>query len=334
MDLTGPTDGEPPTLAAYLDDWFALQSTQLHPSTWENYRGTVRRYVLPHLGGQRIDTLHPLVLTKLYVALLRGGAQDGGPLSQRTVAYVHGILHKALGDARRLGYLASNPADDAALPRIDAATTSQAVPELQTWTAAELRRFLTATADTPFGPLWAVAAGTGMRRGELLGLRWDGVDLDGRVLQVRHALSRAGRRPYLKEPKSGRSRRLRVDDHVRDALAAQADRQARDARVAGPRWDNEWNLVFTTARGRPLHPDAVSRAFREACEPAGVPTIRLHCLRHTHATLLLETGIPPKVVSERLGHASVQITLDIYAHVLPGMDADAVARFAAHVHGA
>jgi integrase len=328
-----PAVGAPPTLDAYLDEWLALQTTQVQPSTWESYDAVVRRYVRPALGEQPLEALHPRGLSRFYVELLSGGGRDGAALSLRTVRYVHAILHKALDDARRAGYLTANPTDDATLPRIHPTRADRARPQLQTWTAEQLRGFLAATVATPRGPLWAVAAGTGMRRGELLGLRWDDVDLDAGVLRVRLSLSRVRGQPYLKEPKTGRARRLRVDRHVVEALRAQQQAQARDARRVGPAWDHAWNLVFTTATGGPCHPDAVTTDFRQACRAAGAPPIRLHDLRHTHATLLLEAGVPVKVVSERLGHASVMLTLDIYAHVLPAMDADAVARFAAHVHG-
>jgi integrase len=331
-DLRATASEQRPTLDAYLDEWLALQTTQLQPGTWTDYTARMRRYVRPHLGDVPLTDLRARQLTKLYVSLLEQGGRDGAPLSLVTVRGVHAILHKALGDARRAGYLAANPADDATVPRLDPRRDLVA-PPLRTWTAAELRGFLAATAGTSLGPLWAVAAGTGMRRGELLALRWADVDLDACVLQVRLSLTRVRGEPRLKDPKSGRARRLRVDGHVRAALCEQRDRQARDARRHGPLWRNDWDLVFTTKVGAPWHPDAISRAFRLACLDAGAPVLRLHDLRHTHATLLLEAGCPVKVVSERLGHASVTLTLDVYSHVLPTMDDEAVARFAAHVHG-
>jgi integrase len=135
------------------------------------------------------------------------------------------------------------------------------------------------------------------------------------------------RHQRLKAPKTSQARTLTLDERAVAALAEQRERQRADAARLGPTHHNGWNLVFTADSGVPLTPDVVSRWFREAAEAAGVRSIRLHDLRHTHATLMLAAGVPVKVVSQRLGHASVQLTLDVYAHVLPAMDADAVQRF-------
>jgi len=177
-----------------------------------------------------------------------------------------------------------------------------------------------------------LAAATGMRRGEVLGLRWEDVDLANRSLTVRRALSVVQGHAMLKQPKTSRCRTLRLDGITIAVLEQRGRAQERD-RADAVEWRDHWNLVFTHTDGRHLDPVRVTHAFRRAVLDAPVPRVRLHDLRHTHATLLLQAGVPVKVVSERLGHAQISLTLDIYAHVLPAMDADAADRFAAAVFG-
>lgn len=322
--------GTPPTLRAYVDEWLDLQQTQLQPSTWDSYRAVLSRYLLSHLGDTTLVDLDGRTFTRLYQHLLRAGGRDGRPLSIRTVRYVHQILHKALSDAVRDGLLRTNPSDAATLPklhpdRVDELGDDQRV---DAWSAAQLRAFLAATAGHPRHPLWVTAAGTGLRRGELLGLSWPSVDLDARTLVVRQSLSVVRRHVRLKPPKTVQSRTITFDGRVAAALAAQRAAQRGDADRLGPCHHNAWDLVFAAETGVALTPDVVSRWFRQAVAASGVAPLRLHGLRHTHATLLLQAGVPVKVVSQRLGHASVQLTLDVYAHVLPAMDADAAGRFA------
>jgi integrase len=170
-----------------------------------------------------------------------------------------------------------------------------------------------------------------MRRGELLGLAWDDVALDRRLLHVRRALSVVDGTVRLKATKTNRSRSLSVDDHALAALERRRRAQAHEAGVAG--WDNQWDLVFTDETGAPLDPARVTHAFARVARAAPVPRIRLHDLRHLHATQMLAAGVPVPVVSQRLGHAKVTMTLNTYAHVLPAMDADAVALFARRMYG-
>lgn len=316
------------TLGQYLRDWLQLQRSQLQPSTWESYRLNVERYLIPALGEIPLEDLGAARLSTFYAALLQGGGRRGQALSLRTVRYCHGVLHKALADAVRHEILARNVAMNATLPKLD--LQASGVDEVKAWSAQELRRFLDHIRGSAHHPLWMLAAGTGLRRGEMLGLRWDDVDLDARSLVVRRALSVVRGEVRLKQPKTSRCRTLHLDAMTVDVLRTRRARQQADA-VSADRWVSDWNLVFTTPDGRYLDPAHVTHAFRVAVRNAPVPRIRLHDLRHTHATLLLQAGVPVKVVSERLGHATISLTLDIYAHVLPAMDADAAERFAEHV---
>jgi integrase len=322
-----------PSVEAYLDDWLRIHGTQVEASTWEGYRGAVTRYILPTLRDLPLGELSAAHLNQLYLALLTRGGLGGKPLSLRTVRHCHAVLHVALEAAQRLDLIPRNPADHAAVPRRHPIPSTLGRPVLQVWTAPQLRAFLDHSATDPFHDLYVVAAGTGMRRGELLGLTWADIDLDRRVLRVRQALSMVGRHPELKAPKTRRHRTLAIGPHAADALQRERARQQRHARRLRQRWHNPWDLVFTEPDGRWHAPDALTRAFRRVVATAPVPRIRLHDLRHTHATLMLQAGVPAKVVSERLGHASVRMTLDVYAHVLPVMDSEAVERFTELVYG-
>lgn len=323
-------DSSSQSLGDYLDDWLNLQRSQLQPSTLLSYRTNIECYLKPGLGHLRLKELTPAALSSFYAQLQVGGRRRGRdrPLSLRTVQYCHGVLHKALADAVRLEILPRNVAINATLPRID--LRDAGVKEIRCWTAEELRRFLEHTQGTTHHPLWVVAAATGLRRGELLGLRWDDVDLGQHVITVRRALSVVGTDVRLKQPKTSRCRTLRMDAFTASVLRQRQRDQQRAEAVAGA-WRNDCNLVFTAEDGRHLDPMRITHAFRVAVRSAPVPGVRLHDLRHTHATLLLQAGVPVKVVSERLGHAQISLTLDIYAHVLPAMDAEAADRFASAV---
>lgn len=303
-----------PTLETYLREWLELQRARLQPYSWRSYRGNVDRYLVPALGDRPLGELTVAEVETFLARLLTSGGVNGKPLSLRTVGFCHTVLRKALADAVRRGALTVNVADLAEGPRVDPHADGE--PKVRTWTAGELRRFLDLTNGMVLHPLWRLAATTGMRRGELLALRGDDVDRDRAVVHVRRSMTAVDGRVTFKVPKGGRSRSLHIDERTLEALPE----------VAGAA------SVFD-GDGGPLRPLDVTRAFASAVRAYDLPRIRFHDLRHTHATLLLEAGVPIKVVSERLGHASVSTTLDIYAHVMPAADSDAAARFSATVWG-
>jgi len=204
---------------------------------------------------------------------------------------------------------------------------------MQTWTKEQLKAFLEAVADDRLSALWYTIAFTGMRRGEALGLRWRDVDLENSRLSVRRALIPINREVVVSEPKTAKGRRVvALDPSTIEVLKAQAARQLNEQ----DEWDEAWidsGLVFTAENGGPLDPESISRYWRQAVKKSMLPPIRLHDLRHTHATLALQAGIHPKVVSERLGHATVSITLDTYSHAIPAMQEEAAALIAGLVFG-
>jgi integrase len=306
--------GSAMTVRQYLAEWIELQRLRLQPSTWHAYRQTVDGYLVPSLGDTTLDDLDPRQLERLYVDLLDHGGRSGRRLSLTTIRYVHAVLHKALADAVRTGVLATNVSDRVALPRHDP-RRSDVGDGLNVWNAAQVRTFLDITRDDMHHNLWAVALGTGMRRGELLGLRWSDIAPDRGAVRVATSLTTIEGRPLLKTTKTNRVRRLHIDSHTAAALDRQHERNTAS------------DLVFTDPDGSPLIPQRITHRFRRLVRRLPLPTIRLHDLRHVHATLLLQAGVPIKVVSERLGHATITLTLDTYAHVLPAMDRDAAERF-------
>jgi integrase len=301
------------TVNGYLDEWFTLQRTRVEPTTWHNYGTMVGLYVRPALGDRPLAELTTRELDLHYVRLLEGGGRNGRRLARRTVAYTHSILRKALGDAVLAGLLEENPCTQAAVPRVDP-RFDDAPQKLRTWDAEQVGFFLRNPRDRELHDLWRVALGTGMRRGELLGLRWEDVDLAVPRLQVAAALTSAGGQLRLKGTKTRRARTLHLDDDTAAVVARQPRREPAP-----------YPLVFTRPDGRPWRPEEVTDRWRSQWPGLELPYIRLHDLRHTHATLLLHAGVPIKVVSERLGHSKVGMTLDVYAHVLPTMDREAAA---------
>jgi integrase len=313
-------DTDSPTLDGYLDEWFALQRTRVEPSTWESYDTVARAYLRPHLGAVPLDGLAVRALDLHYVRLLESGGRRGQPLARRTVEYAHAVLRKALGDAVTAGLLADNPATRATVPRLD--PRAERLPaRLPAWSEDEAKRFLEQSSDHDLADVWRVALGTGMRRGEVLGLRWDDVDLAVPQVTVVASLAATSAGLQLKTTKTGRARTLHLDEDT----AAAIDRQ--------PRRDGPWPLVFTGADGAPLPPAWVSDRWRWQWPALDVPRIPLHGLRHSHACLLLAQGVPIKVVSQRLGHATIAMTMDTYAHVLPAQDRDAATAIASALGG-
>jgi integrase len=236
---------------------------------------------------------------------------------------VHAVLHRALKDAVRWERLQRSPIAAADPPSIRGDGTK----ELKTWDAAQLKTFLEATREERLSPLWHLLAMTGLRRGEALGLRWEDVDLENGRLAVRRALIPNGAVVVVSEPKTARGRRtVALDPETVEALKRQAAQQLEDQTNA-KKWV-DIGLVFTKEDGEAWHPEVITRFFQQAVKRSKLPRIRLHDLRHTHATLALRAGIHPKVVSERLGHATISITLDTYSHAIPAMQEEAAVRIA------
>jgi len=319
------------TLGEFLqEEWLpAIQST-VRSTTYSSYHTHVEKHIVPTLGLVKLHKVTAIMINSLYAQLLKDGKVCGsGGLSANSVRRVHATLHRALNDAVRWDRLLRNPCDAADPPCLGGTNEEK----IQAWTNLELRKFLEAVRNERLYPLWLVLAMTGLRRGEALALRWTDLDLERARLSVRRSLVPINGTVEVHEPKTSRGRRLvALDPFTVSAVRAWSCRQKEERLEWGPAWTDS-GLVFTRTDGKLLHPERVSKAFRTAVKKTGLPQIHLHDLRHTHATLALEAGVHPKVVSDRLGHATVAITLDIYSHAIPALSEEAAATVAALVMG-
>ena len=326
------------TLAGYLDEWIAGLPTTLRPSTVDGYRRNLL-YVPAWLGAKRLDRVTAADLDHLYADLLVSGLRrrDGG-LSRRSVRYLHTVLSKALSDAVDRDLLVRNVATKAKPPK--AKDTKPA--EVAWWTPAELRIFLDLTTDEALGPLFRVAAMTGMRRGEVCGLRWYDVNFDKARIEVRQQLTvvRSPGAPnggllFSERTKTDRGRRrIDLDPMTIRILRSQERRQKENRLAMGAGWSNEHDLVFSEPDGRPLDPESVAKVFDRRVARHGLRRIRFHDLRHTHCAHLIAAGEMPLVISKRLGHSSTSFTLDRYGHLFEDAGSQAASAVAAMVDGA
>jgi integrase len=301
------------TTARYLASWVtALGGRNLRPTTRAQYARHVSQYWTPTIGRVELAKLTPLHVEQAMAALTARG------LSATTVRAARTTLRAALADAMRDGKARRNVAALVKPPQADR-------PEMRALTADEVGRLMEATRDDAYGPLFALAVASGLRLGELVGLRWTDVDMDGRKLTVNRAAYRRDDGSYdFAEPKTKRSRRtVMLPALAVEALRRQKARQAAARLAVGSAWQDTRELVFTDAVGRPVDPGHVSKAFRAAADNIGLTDVRFHDLRHTAATLMLTAGVPLKVVSEALGHVSIVITADTYAHVTPDLRREA-----------
>ncbi len=319
------------TFGAYLTQWLdTLPSAGRRPSTIDSYRRAINAYVTKDdIAAVPLQSIGALDLDGLYSKLISSGRRNGGPLSLRTVRYLHTIIGKALADAERKGTVARNVARLATPP----AASSTRAPEMKVWTPAELKKFLEQVDEHHHGAMLRLAAMTGLRRAELCGLRWADVDLDAGTLTVRQTITTVDHVPTVGDPKTAKSRRtLDLDAETVARLRAHRTAQLEQRMLIGAGWTDH-GLVFAMPDGSPWNPDVITQRFALLVKASELPRIRLHDLRHTHASHLLAAGVNVKVVSERLGHSSVAFTLDVYAHVMPGQQAAAAAAVAAIVDG-
>jgi integrase len=318
------------TLGDYLvERWLPLRKSQLGHSTFDSYRRSIDLHVLPRIGMIPLQRLTPEDLDSFYADLLTEGRLNGGGggLAPKTVRNMHGMLHKALADACRKGTVQRNVAGLADPPR------ARRRSAMQVWNAEQLRQFLDEIEGHRLAPAFYVAANTGMRRGEVLGLHWRDVDLETSRLSVHQAMLNVAYEKRLGDVKTDTGRRT-IDLDPRTVAVLQAWRKARlaEQELTG-RSPNHTDVVFAKPDGEAVHPDYFSQLFDRHVAKSSLPRIRLHDLRHTHATILLKAGVPVKVVSERLGHSSPAFTMTVYQHVLPGMQADAALAFSEAVFG-
>jgi len=310
------------TLSAYLTRWLAAVKDQLRPTSHSAYELSIRKHIKPGLGNVRLQDLTTSRINAFY-----GQLKDAG-VGARTIVYAHQTLRKALGDAARWSELTRNAAEFANPPR------NKRKAEMRVWNATEVRAFLDAAKDDRLAAAFTVAASTGLRRGELLGLRWRDLNLTDGWLQVVQTVTLVRYKIVMSTPKTEKGRRrVTLDGYTVSALKQHRLRVLEERLALGRGAPGDDDLVFAQPDGGPVHPETLGGAFSRYLTAAGLPRIRLHDLRHSHATLMLAANVHPKVVSERLGHANIGITLDIYSHVIPGMQEEAAAKVGSLLFG-
>lgn len=311
------TDSERYTVGQYLRKWLVSVKKNVGQRTFETYKEIVEKHLVPSLGSSLLADLKPRDIDEYYTRALEDGRLDGkGGLSACSVAHHHRLLHGALGQARRWGLISSNPADNVRAP-------TPGRKEMTVLSEEQLVLLLKAARGSRAYMPILLAATTGARRGEILALRWDDLDLGSGTAVIRRSLQLTETGISFKEPKTrGSSRTVTLPLLTVTALRKHREEQVQEKLRLGSEYEDA-GIVCAERDGFPMNPGRLSKTFLEIVRKTGVPRVRFHDLRHTHATLLLQQSINPKVVSERLGHASVSITLDTYSHVLPGMQAEA-----------
>jgi len=300
-------DSENMTVGEYLDRWLSdsVRGT-VRQRTYERYQSLVRVHISPALGRVKVKNL-----TAAHVRSLCREKLDSG-LAPRTVQYIHQTLSKALKQAVSDGLIPRNAAGSVKPPQ-------PRTEEIRPLDREQVRAFLEAVSGDRLEALYVVAITAGLRAGELLGLKWEDVDLDASMLQVRRTLSEARIGRIFEAPKSGKGRRIRLTGKATEALRGHRKRQLEEKLRLGTLWQ-ENGLVFPSQAGTPIGGRNLIRHFKLRLGRASLPsTFRFHDLRHTCATLLLKQGVHVKFVQELLGHGDVSLTLNVYSHVLPDM---------------
>jgi integrase len=307
------------TVAAFLDRWLAYVKPQVAPRTFERYDEICRKNIVPLLGAVILTKLRPAQISDAWTkALASGHRGTGGALSARTVHHMHVVLKGALRQGVRWEMLSRNPADAVDAPKVERAS-------MQTYDLTQTADLIEAVRGTRIFVPAILAVLCGLRRGEICALRWDAVDFAGAELAVKQSAEQTRAGVRYKQPKSGRGRTVALPATVVEELRAHRLRQVQELLRLGIRQTDD-TFVCALEDGSPLRPNTLTIYWDRDIAKIALPRIRFHDLRHAHATHLLANGVHPKVASERLGHSKVGITLDLYSHVLPGMQADAAAR--------
>lgn len=309
---------DPPriTVSAYLEHWLAAMESNVSARTWERYSEIIRKHLTPALGRRELRHLKSVHIQGCYTKALADGRRDGkGGLSAQTVLHHHRVLRKALQDAVGWNMLARNPCAGVKPPRPVRAT-------VRTLSRNEIGLILKVASPEMYVPV-LLAVTTGMRRGELLALRWEDVDLDRAILQVRSSLEQTRAGVAFTQPKTPKARRaVALPEAAVSVLRQQRVRQA-EARRMLEQYYKDLDLVCADPDGSMIRPSAFSKRWQWLVSKAKVAPAPFHALRHTHATMLLQAGVHPRIVQERLGHSTISVTMDTYSHVLPSMQTEA-----------
>ncbi|MBK0075562.1 site-specific integrase [Bacillus sp. S56] len=305
-----------------LNQWLEDKQTKVKKQTLQTYRWLVEKHIIPAIGNMELTQLTPMAIQKLYNQLTKGKV-----LSDENIQKVHTLINDSLKKAERWGLISKNPASLVDRPKAEK-------KEIKVWDVKEVQTFLKhAQSHSRYYIAFLLALTTGMRQGEILGLRWRDVDFETGCIRITQTLSSDGKEilPYTKT-KSG-SRTVDLPEETIIQLKKHRKLIESEKLEAGSEVYNNWDLVVCTELGTPTNKSNIRRSFNSIIKKAKIPKIRFHDMRHTHATLLLLQGVNPKIVSERLGHADVRITLDTYSHLLPSMQKDTAIKFGEMLFG-
>ena len=315
------------TVRQFLDRWLEHIKPLVSPRTHERYGEIARKNLNPLLGAVVLTKLRPMQISDAYAKALSGGRRDGqGGLAPRTVHHMHRVLKQALTQAVRWQLLIRNPTEAVDPPKVER-------HRISTYDMPQTAALIDAVRGTRLFIPTLLAVLCGMRRGEIAALRWQNVDLSTGQISIVASAEQMNSGVRFKETKSGRARTVAMSGTVRDELRAHRVQQAQDMFKLGTRLTDE-NFVAALADGSPMQPTFITHEWVRMISATSLPRVRFHDLRHAHATHMLSSGVHPKVASERLGHSKVGITLDLYSHVLPGMQEDAAAKMDAALKAA
>jgi integrase len=315
------------TLAQFLDRWLEHMASQISPKSHARYSELARKNIVPLLGSVILTKLRAEAIDAAYAKALASGRRDGnGGLSPQTVTHMHRVLKQAIGQAERWEFLIRNPVDAATPPKANRG-------KMNTFDLDQTAELIEAMRPTRMLVPTLLAVLCGMRRGEIAALRWKNVDLAAGRLAILESAEQVGTKIRYKTPKSGKGRTLALSASLVEELRAHRLRQAEELLKVGVVLSDD-TFVVAQADGTPLQPDTLTQDWVRKLADTSLPRIRFHDLRHAHATHMLANGVHPKVASERLGHSKIGITLDLYSHVLPGMEADAAERVDAALQAA
>lgn len=303
------------TIEQFLIDFMEnVVKPSVQITTYNTQMNIVKNHIIPDLGKKKMEELNPITVQKLYMKKIDNG------LSSSYIKLMHAILGKAYRKAMEWGIVQKNVIQLVTPPRVEH-------KDITVWTLDEAKRFLDHSQKRKFFIGYVLAIYTGMRRGEIIGLRWSDINLENNTLSIKQTLTYSNGKGYFKEPKTkGSKRTITIPEYAVQCLKKHKAKQNEYRLKLGEAYEDH-DLVVCSWNGQPINPTDINKDFTMAIKLSGVPQIRFHDLRHTHATILLQMGENPKVVSERLGHSEVGITLDTYSHVLPNMQKELANNF-------
>lgn len=299
----------------FMESWLKDKKTNVKKSTYSNYEYLVEKFIDENLGDIELQKITPRDIQSLYNDL-----KESNRLSSENIRKIHTIINDSLNKAYKWGMISKNPASLVDAPKV-------IKKEVEVWNQEEINCFLKHAKSSRYYHAFLLALTTGMRQGEILGLRWKDIDEENQTISIVQTLSHKGQELSVGAKTESSNRHISIDSQTLMQILKVKPKQKEEMMLNRPVYNDSNDLVVRTSTGAPLSPRNLLRTFYSIIKKAGVKNIRFHDLRHTHASLLLKQGVNPKIVSERLGHANVRITLDTYSHLLPNLQKDTANEF-------